>query len=246
MTKQKNKKKNIQSTQRLVIVSAMMIAVIIAMITYWIFAYEHKQREGSPFISYRVSDYSTITGNTITLKNLPEEIITKLSNSQNNIISSQNVISTDIKRNITKNILSIKISYILYADLANYEEIITLNYDLKNKEEVSNKKLLEMAGTTYKEIATGLFNEYIKVPDTSTRKTVVDAITEEEMTAREFNQNSEKYIIRIREKLPEVLNIYIDNNKIYGIIRQSEIEKVCYYTNRDVSMAYIEKELGKI
>lgn len=246
MTKQKNKKKNMQSTQRLVIVSTMMIAVIIAMIIYWIFAYEHKQKADAPFISYRVSDYSTINGNTITLKNLPEEIITKFNNSQNNIISSQSVISTDIKRNITKNILSIKISYILYADLANYEEIITLNYDLKKQEEVSSEKLLEMTGTTYKEIAAGLFDEYIKVPHTSTRKTVVDAITEEEMTVREFNQNSEKYIIRIREKLPEVLNIYIDNNKIYGIIRQSEIEKVCYYTNRDVSMAYIEKELGKI
>ena len=75
---------------------------------------------------------------------------------------------------------------------------------------------------------------------------VVDAITEEKLSSSVFNNNSEKYIIRIREKLPEVMNIYIENNEVYYLVRKYEINKVCYYTNTDINMGYINKKIGKL
>ena len=54
-------------------------------------------------------------------------------NKQHKIINNNKIIDTDITKTIYKNILSIKISYILYGDLSNYEEILILNYNLKDK-----------------------------------------------------------------------------------------------------------------
>ena len=75
---------------------------------------------------------------------------------------------------------------------------------------------------------------------------VIDIITDEEMTGNEFNNNSEKYIIRIREKLPEIMKVYIDKEHVYYLVRKNEITKVCYYTNTDINIGYINKEIGKI
>ena len=51
---------------------------------------------------------------------------------------------------------------------------------------------------------------------------------DKKLTAKEFNENSEKYIIRIREKLPEVINLYIEDNKLKYNVDLEEIYKVCY------------------
>ena len=141
------------------------------------------------------------------------------------------------------NILSIKISYIIYGDLANYEDVITINIDLKNNKVLSNDDMIDMVNGSYKDIATDIFNEYIKI---NNNREVVDAITEEKLSSSVFNNNSEKYIIRIREKLPEVMNIYIENNEVYYLVRKYEINKVCYYTNTDINMGYINKKIGKL
>ena len=83
------------------------------------------------------------------------------------------------------------------------------------------------------------------MPSDSKNK-VIDSITEKELTSKEFNENSEKYIIRIREKLPEVLKLYIDDNTLYGKVRLSELDKVCYYTNTNDRLVNIKIEIGKI
>ena len=103
--------------------------------------------------------------------------------------------------------------------------------------------MIDMVKGSYKDIATDIFNEYIKI---NNNREVVDAITEEKLSSSEFNNNSEKYIIRIREKLPEVMNIYIENNEVYYLVRKYEINKVCYYTNTDINMRYINKKIGKL
>ena len=115
-----------------------------------------------------------------------------------------------VTKGIYKDILSIKISYVLYGELSNYEDVITINIDLKNNKVLSNDDMIDMVKGSYKDIATDIFNEYIKI---NNNREVVDAITEEKLSSSEFNNNSEKYIIRIREKLPEVMYIYIENNK---------------------------------
>ena len=242
----KKKKGKNSSSKRIILVSTMMICIIISMSTYWIFAYKNKYgylHINNKIISYKVSDYAYVDGNIIYLKNIDNRVINDFINSQNKI-NINNVIDTDINKTIYKNILSIKIKYVLYGELSNYEEILTLNYNLKDNKLVDNDSLLNMTKITYKDIADSLFNEYIKLDDTSVK--VVDAITNEEVTATEFNDNSYKYIIRIRENLPDIMNLYIKDGKLYYVVKLKDINKLCYQTNIDVSSRYIDEEIDKL
>lgn len=241
--KKKNKKD--YSNKRFILVFIMMLCLIISMSTYWVYAYHHKYGKNyyeDKFISYKVSDYVTIEGNYVYLKNISDDISNNFIRSQKEIIKN-NIIDMTVTKGIYKEILSIKISYILNADSSNYEEVLTLNIDLRNKKVLNNDDILNKINVNYKEIATDIFNEYIKV---SNNQKVIDIITDEEMTGNEFNNNSEKYIIRIREKLPEVMKVYIDKEHVYYLVRKNEITKVCYYTNTDINIGYINKEIGKI
>ena len=241
--KKKNKKD--YSNKRFILVFIMMLCLIISMSTYWVYAYHHKYGKNyyeDKFISYKVSDYVSIEGNYVYLKNISDDISNNFIISQKEIIKN-NIIDMTVTKGIYKEILSIKISYILNADLSNYEEVLTLNIDLRNKKVLNNDEILNKINISYKEIATDIFNEYIKV---NNNQKVIDIITDEEMTGNEFNNNSEKYIIRIREKLPEIMKVYIDKEHVYYLVRKNEITKVCYYTNTDINIGYINKEIGKI
>ena len=143
-----------------------------------------------------------------------------------------------ITKGIYKEILSLKINYILQN---NIEEVLTINIDLRNKKEISNEDILNKIEKNYKELAEDIYNNYIKVEDS---KKIIDIITDKELTGKELNENKEKYIIRIREKLPEVIKLYIKDNKVYYMVNIDEISKICYYT--DKSIGYINKEIGKI
>jgi len=75
---------------------------------------------------------------------------------------------------------------------------------------------------------------------------VIDAITNEKLTGTEFNDNSYKYITRIRENLPDIMSLYIKDNKLYYAVKLKDINKLCYQTNIDVSGKYIDKEIDKL
>ena len=136
------------------------------------------------------------------------------------------------------------INYIINDNKKTYEEVLTLNIDIKNNKQITNEELLEIAGLSYKTIAENIFKDNIKLASDS-NKTVIDKITEKELTTKEFNDNSEKYIIRIREKLPEIIKLYVKDNNLYYIVRLSEIDNVCYYTNED-RLVNINKTVSKI
>ena len=245
--KKKNKKMNAYKydNKRFILVFTMMFCLVISMSTYWMYAYKHncgKNYFDNKIISYKVSDYVDTDGNYVYLKNIDKEIINTFINKQKEVLKN-NVIDMSVTKGIYKDILSIKISYVLYGELSNYEDVITINIDLKNNKVLSNDDMIDMVNGSYKDIATDIFNEYIKI---NNNREVVDAITEEKLSSSVFNNNSEKYIIRIREKLPEVMNIYIENNEVYYLVRKYEINKVCYYTNTDINMGYINKKIGKL
>ena len=242
--KRKRDSNNKYNIQKAILILVMLISIIIAMITYWIYAYNHKYGgldNNVNLISYKVSDYLEIKGNMVYLKNMNETIINNFTLSQQNVLLDNQVSNTEITKELHKEILSVKINYNVSN---NIEEVLTLNVDLRNDRLLSNDELLNKAGTDYKEIATSIFNEYIKLPSDYSNY-VTDAITDKKLTAKEFNENSEKYIIRIREKLPEIIKLYIEDNKLKYNIDLEEIYRVCYYTNTN-KLVNIDKELGQI
>ena len=241
----KKKKGKDYSYKRTILVGTMMISLIISMSTYWMYAYKHKHgytlNEG--LVSIKVSDYASVSGDIVVLKNVDNKLITEFTKEQNSIIRNNKIIDMNITNGIYKNILSIKINYIISNNLGNYEEVLTLNIDLKENKIITNEELLNMIEVSYKDIATDIFNEYIKIPSDKIIN-VTDSINENVMTSEEFNNNSEKYIVRIREKLPDVMKIYINDSKVYYVVRINDINKICYYT--DNNMNNINKEIGSL
>ena len=243
--KKKKVVKDDYNYRRLFLVFTIMISIIIAISTYWIYAYKHKHPYlEDTYINYKIDDYFKIKGNVVHLEKIDNKISKDFLDRQNTIINNNKVIDTDITKTIYKDVLSIKISYILNGELSNYEEIIILNYDLKENKILDNDDLLNKSATTYKEIAESIFNKYIKLENINIK--VIDAITNEEMTGNEFNNNSYKYITRIRENLPDMINLYIEDGKLYYIVNLKDINKLCYLTNKDNSNKYITEEIDKL
>lgn len=237
--KKRNKKKD-YSIKRFILVFIMMLCILISSCTYWMYAYHHKYGKNyyeDKIISSKIDDYIKVEGNLVYINNINEELKNSFIEKQIDI-QKNNIIDMTITKGIYKEILSLKINYILQN---NIEEVLTINIDLRNKKEISNEDILNKIEKNYKELAEDIYNNYIKVEDS---KKIMDIITDKELTGKELNENKEKYIIRIREKLPEVIKLYIKDNKVYYMVNIDEISKICYYT--DKSIGYINKEIGKI
>lgn len=237
--KKKNKKKD-YSIKRFILVFIMMICILVSSCTYWMYAYHHKYGKNyyeDKIISSKIDDYIKVEGNLVYINNINEELKNSFIEKQIDI-QKNNIIDMTITKGIYKEILSLKINYILQN---NIEEVLTINIDLRNKKEISNEDILNKIEKNYKELAEDIYNNYIKVEDS---KKIIDIITDKELTGKELNENKEKYIIRIREKLPEVIKLYIKDNKVYYMVNIDEISKICYYTDKNIG--YINKEIGKI
>ena len=237
--KKKNKKKD-YSIKRFILVFIMMICILVSSCTYWMYAYHHKYGKNyyeDKIISSKIDDYIKVEGNLVYINNINEELKNSFIKKQIDI-QKNNVIDMTITKGIYKEILSLKINYILQN---NIEEVLTINIDLRNKKEISNEDILNKIEKNYKELAEDIYNNYIKVEDS---KKIIDIITDKELTGKELNENKENSIIRIREKLPEVIKLYIKDNKVYYMVNIDEISKICYYTDKNIG--YINKEIGKI
>lgn len=237
--KKKNKKKD-YSIKRFILVFIMMLCILVSSCTYWMYAYHHKYGKNyyeDKIISSKIDDYIKVEGNLVYINNINEELKNSFIEKQIDI-QKNNIIDMTITKGIYKEILSLKINYILQN---NIEEVLTINIDLRNKKEISNEDILNKIEKNYKELAEDIYNNYIKVEDS---KKIIDIITDKELTGKELNEDKEKYIIRIREKLPEVIKLYIKDNKVYYMVNIDEISRICYYT--DKSIGYINKEIGKI
>ena len=243
----KKKKVNIykNDNRKIILIFVMMLCIAVAMFAYWIYAYHNKYGYlpmEKNLVSYKIGDYLDIEGNKVFLKNIDKKVSEGFLTIQDEVLKNA-IIDTDITKGIYNNVLSIKIDYTIKDNNINYEKAITLNYDLKKHEIIENDDLLEMAGKSYKDIATEIFDDYIKLSDLNIK--IVDAVSDKELTGNEFNNNREKYIIRIREKLPDIIDIYIDNKRIYYTVALSEINSICYYVDKDNTFL-INKEIGKI
>lgn len=240
--KKKKQIKNDYNYRSVFLIFAVVFSIIIGISTYWIYAYRHKHSYlENNIINYKIEDYVKIKGNVVYLENIDNNEKNSFANKQYEIINNNDIIDVDISKTIYKNILSIKIKYIL---LPNYEEVLTMNYNLQDNKLVENNSLLDMTSITYKDIASLLFDEYIKIDNDNSK--VVDAITNEEITGIEFNNNSYKYITRIRENLPDIMNLYIKDNKLYYTVKLKDINKLCYIVNDDINNKLIDKEIDKL
>lgn len=241
----KKKKGNNNYYKRVILVSTMMLCIIVSMSTYWMFAYKNKYGNlfiNNRIVSYKTSDYVSIEGNIVYLKNVHSRIINDFKNMQTSILSNNKVIDVKIDSNIYNNILSVIINYIIEDDI-NYEEVLTINIDLKNNVIISDEELLNMFNIDYTDVANDIYDGYIRLPDDYIGN-VIDAINEEEMSSITFNDNSYKYLIRIKEILPSTMKLYIKDTSLYYVVRTSDINKVCYHTT--VNMNYINREIGKL
>lgn len=241
--KKKKEVKREYNYKKTFLVFTIVFSIIIAISTYWIYAYKHR----NPYledniINYKIDDYVITKGNIVYLENINEEVKTDFISKQNKIINSNNIIDIDIAKTIYKNILSIKITYIL-SDISNYEEVLTLNYNLVENKIEDNTSLLGNV-TAYRLIAEAIFDNYVRLDNDNIK--VIDAITNEELTGKEFNNNSYKYITRIRENLPDIINLYIKDNKLYYIVKVEDINKLCYLTKIKVNSSYINEEIDKL
>lgn len=241
--KKKKEVKREYNYKKTFLVFTIVFSIIIAISTYWIYAYKHKHPYlEENIINYKIDDYVITKGNIVYLENINEEVKIDFINKQNKIINSNNIIDIDIAKTIYKNILSIKITYIL-SDISNYEEVLTLNYNLVENKIEDNTSLLENV-TAYRLIAESIFDNYVRLDNDNIK--VIDAITNEELTGKEFNNNSYKYITRIRENLPDIINLYIKDNKLYYIVKVEDINKLCYLTKIKVNSSYINEEIDKL
>ncbi|MGM9882137.1 MAG: hypothetical protein ACI31S_04775 [Bacilli bacterium] len=230
------------NNKKIILLFIMIFCIAISMIAYWIYAYHHKYGNLSKeltLVNNKISYYIDINGNRVFLNNIDTKISDDFLNKQNEILKHE-IIDTNITYGIYGNILSVKINYII----PNHDKILTLNFNLKENRIVNNDELLQIAGTSYKDIATEIFDDYIKLTDTE--RIIVDAVSDKELTGSEFNNDREKYIIRIREKLPDIINIYIDNNTIYYSVNLFEINDICYHIAEEKITPTINKEIGKI
>lgn len=241
----RKKKGNNNYYKRIILVSTMMVCIIVSMSTYWIFAYKNKYgylNINNRIVSYKTSDYVHVDGNIVYLKNVNSRIINDFKNRQIGILNNNKVIDIKIDSNIYDNMLSVIINYIVEDDI-NYEKVITINVDLKNNVIISDDELLNMYNSSYSDVANDIYEGYIRLPDDYT-DLVVDAINDDIMSSTTFNDNSYKYIIRIKEILPSTMMLYIKDTSLYYVVRTSDINKVCYYTN--TNMNYINREIGKL
>jgi len=246
MKKKKVVNKNKNDVKRFVLFFIMMLCLIVSMSTYWVYAYHHKYGKTyheNKLISYKVSDYVNIDGNIIYLKNIDDVINKDFINKQKNIINNNEIMDMTITKGIYENILSLKINYIIIKNSISYEEVLTLNIDLTNNKIIENNAILNMTNKSYKEIAIEIFDKHIKLSN-NYYGNVIDTITEKEISVSEFNKNSEKYIIRIREKLPDIIGIYIKDSEVYYTVKLSDIYNVCYYA--DNTNKIINNKIGEI
>ena len=128
--KKKKKGNNYQTDiKKLVLIFTMVMCIIAALITYWIYAYNHKYGKSyygdDRVISNKVSDYTYMKGNILYLKNIDDDIGTSFVQKQTDFMKSNSVLNIDINKEINSDILSIKLKY----TLPNYEEVITLNVE---------------------------------------------------------------------------------------------------------------------
>lgn len=246
MKKRKQTKRVKNNNEKMTITLVVILCLLVAISTYWIYAYNHKHSyfTDDKLISFKIDDYAEVKGNLVYLKNTNDYISSNFLNKQKEIINNKEVSNVVITKYLYKYILSVKISYIITSELSSYEEVLTINIDLKEDKELANDELLELASTSYTGIAEDIFNEYIKLGDET--GTVIDAITNEELAYKEFNNNSYKYIIRIRESFPKENFLYIDNDEVHYLVNLQEVNKVCYLTHTDTNGIVIDREIGKL
>ena len=116
--KKKNKKKD-YSIKRFILVFIMMICILVSSCTYWMYAYHHKYGKNyyeDKIISSKIDDYIKVEGNLVYINNINEELKNSFIEKQIDI-QKNNIIDMTITKGIYKEILSLKINYILQNNI---------------------------------------------------------------------------------------------------------------------------------
>ncbi|MBR2741939.1 hypothetical protein IKD98_04325 [Candidatus Saccharibacteria bacterium] len=199
---------------------------------------------------YKLSDYATFseisvpvtfpdevekghTQDTLTkieLTNLPQTIITKYNDAQEQLINNEDIyiISRSNKANTTINgdILSIYTIFKYDSVYSDYGKAETLNYNLNTKQELSNQELEKVYNLTDEEIYSKVLEQLVDNVTTSSFLLNTDGdVSAPTISLADFSNKIPEYAKTLSSNT-DLVKLYVDkDNKVHALYEQSQILK---------------------
>lgn len=127
---------------------------------------------------------------------------------------------SDIWYQINNKILSVYYKLTTEYAIGAEEELVVINIDLENKKIVTNEQLLEMAGTSFQDIALDYYNsslEIIRKCDNPDSNCALSDKNGNKIVLNEYVQNKDSYVNLIVSGLDDVIHCYIQDGIVkYG------------------------------
>lgn len=163
----------------------------------------------------------------VEFKNLPESVISKFNNAQNELMKEDGYVITVNNiagATINDNILSAYTLYnyhSIYGDRGNME---TLNYNFETKKELSNEELISLYNLTGSEVYTSILQQLTSnVTAESFLLSTIGDVTAPTISMADFVNNIPEYANTLSSNLG-LSQFYIDdNNKVHALYTQKDI-----------------------
>ena len=162
----------------------------------------------------------------IELTNLPQTIIARFNEAQEELINYDVYTmrrSNDSGASINDNILSVYTIYEYNGVYGDFWNAISLNYDLNTKQELSNNELSTTYNVTGKKIYDTILNQLVN--SVTTESFFLDTqggVSGSTISLKDFTEKLQDYEKALEGRL-DIIKMYVDNNKLHVLYKQSEI-----------------------